>query len=51
MGDCVADVTLIEPLTAVALWYLPAIQENEQSRKKKLEWEQKIEKEKERSHA
>ncbi|MBC8001181.1 MAG: septum formation initiator family protein [Opitutaceae bacterium] len=45
----VVVLLFLAALTAVALWYMPAIQENEQSRKKKLELEQKIEKEVERS--
>lgn len=45
----VVVLLFLAALTAVALWYMPAIQENEQSRKKKLDWEQKIAKEQERS--
>ena len=45
----VVVLLFLAALTAAALWYMPAIQENERRRKTKLEWEQKIEKEKERS--
>ena len=45
----VVVLLFLAALTAVGLWYMPAIQENEQSRKKKLDWEQKITKEQERS--
>lgn len=46
----VVVLLFLAALTAVALWYMPAIQENERRRKTKLEWEQKIEKERERSN-
>jgi cell division protein FtsB len=44
----VVVLLFLAALTAVALWYMPAIQENEQSRKKKLDLEQTIAKEQER---